>query len=501
MEILVQAVPPARVRDAGAVLLLAKGEDVVRRAGAFGPELRRQARALAARRLFDGSAGQVQTLLSGRGGRVGALTLVGLGEARRVDADALRRAAATGLRAARDQGGAELTLEVPSGPGRAFEPERAAAALVEGGLLGLYRYEAHKTEKSRSQVTRLTLATGPRSRAAVRRGVARGRVLAEATNFVRDLGNEPGNVATPAWVAARAVALAEAEGLEATVLEKADMERLGMGSLLGVARGSAEPPKLVVLTYAPAGRRRVPTVALVGKGITFDTGGISIKPAAKLEDMKFDMCGGAAVLGALAAVARLKLPLRVVGLVPLAENMPDGNAYKPGDVLKASNGVTIEVKNTDAEGRLILADALAYASKHLRPRPRALIDVATLTGACGIALGDQFAALVGNDDRLAEHLLAASRASGEPLWRLPLVDGYRRQLDSVFADVSNLGTPGAGVQTGAAFLEKFVGGLPWAHLDVASMAWTERDAGPLRKGATGYGVRLLVEALSTWSRR
>jgi leucyl aminopeptidase len=214
-----------------------------------------------------------------------------------------------------------------------------------------------------------------------------------------------------------------------------------------------------------------------------------------MEDMKFDMCGGGAVLGALRAAARLKLPLRVHGLVPLAENLPDGNAYKPGDVLKASNGVTIEVKNTDAEGRLVLADALAYAVKHLRPKPRAIVDVATLTGSCAAALGDQFAALLANDERLAARLLAASAESGDPLWRLPLVDGYRKQIESTVADVSNLGTPGAGVQTGAAFLEKFVGGLAWAHLDIASVAWTERDAGMLRKGATGFGVRLLVEAL------
>jgi leucyl aminopeptidase len=268
-----------------------------------------------------------------------------------------------------------------------------------------------------------------------------------------------------------------------------------MGSLLGVARGSAQPARLVVLTWAPKTRRRLPTVALIGKGVTFDTGGISIKPAAKLEDMKFDMCGGAAVLGALRAAARLRLPLRVYGLVPLAENMPDGNAYKPGDILKASNGVTIEVKNTDAEGRLILADALVYAAKHLKPRPKALIDIATLTGACVVALGDQYAAVVANQDRLAERLLAASTASGDALWRMPLNEGYRRQIDSVYADVANLGTPGAGVQTGAAFLEKFTSDLPWAHLDIAGMAWTERDAGTLKKGATGFGVRLLVEAL------
>ncbi len=503
MDIQLDSRPLRALRADGAVLFLAKGEPAAARAGSLGASYRAPVATLVKRRLFEGTLAQTSTVVGGAGGRVASLTLAGLGELKRLDADGLRRAVAQGLRAACDQGARTLLLVLPAGPGRALEPERAARAVAEAALLSLYRWESYRTEKAKTGVDRLTLVVAPRAKAAARRGLAEGRILAEAVCFARDLGNEPSNVATPRWLADKAVEMARAEGLTARVLEKDEMERLGMGSLLGVARGSAQPPRLVVLTHEPkgAGRRgrRMPHVALVGKGVTFDSGGISIKPAAKMEDMKFDMCGGAAVLGAMCAVARLKLPLRVTGLVPLVENMPDGNAYKPGDILRALNGVTIEIKNTDAEGRLILADALAYAAKHVKPRPEALIDAATLTGACVVALGDQFAAVLGHDDVCAR-LLEASKASGDALWRLPLSDGFRRQLDSVYADVSNLGSPGGGVQTGAAFLERFTDGLPWAHLDIAGMAWTERDAGLLRKGATGYGVRLLVEALRAWPR-
>jgi leucyl aminopeptidase len=503
MEILVESVTPRTRRVDGLVLPVAKGERVAARAAAGGGAFRGPAGALGARKLFEGGAGQVHTLVgAGRGG-AGAVTLVGLGEARKVGAEALRRAAAVGVRAARDQGARRVALEVPAGLPASLPVERAVAALAEGALLGLYRWESYRTEKSKTDVERLAFLVPPRQAAAARRGLARGRILAESTRLARDLGNEPSNVATPRWVADKAVEMARAEGLEVRVLEKDEMERLGMGSLLGVSRGSAQPPKLLILAHQPKGRRgadaRVPTVALVGKGVTFDTGGISIKPAAKMEDMKFDMCGGAAVIGALRAVARLALPVRVVGIVPLVENMPDGNAYKPGDILKAMNGTTIEVRNTDAEGRLILCDALAYAAKHVKPKPKAIIDAATLTGACVVALADQYAAVLG-DDALCAHLTKASAASGEPIWRLPLDDGYRRMMDSPYADLSNLGPPGGGVQQGAAFLERFAGGIPWAHLDIAGMAWTEKDGGLLKKGATGFGVRLLVEALASWGR-
>jgi leucyl aminopeptidase len=335
----------------------------------------------------------------------------------------------------------------------------------------------------------------------VRRGVEEGSVLADSVLLVRDLGNEPGNVATPTFLAEKAKAIASAHGLKVQVLEEADMKALGMGALLGVAKGSEEPAKLIVLTYEPSRRGgRVPTVAVVGKGLTFDSGGISIKPAAQMEEMKFDMCGGAAVLGILQAVARLRVPLRVVGLVPASENLPDGASYKPGDVLRAMNGTTIEVVNTDAEGRLILADALAYATSRLRPRPDAVVDLATLTGACVVALGNARCGLVSNDDRLAERLERASEGSGDAVWRLPIEDAYRERIKSVYADIRNSAGREAGALTAAAFLERFVGGVPWAHLDIAGTAWTDQAKGVHSKGATGFGVRVVVRMLQAFGR-
>lgn len=499
MEIRVDTHPVRATRAEGLVLLATKGESLARATAALGTAYAAPASALAARKLFDGSAGQVRTLVGARGSRVGTVVLVGLGEGGKVSGEGLKRAIASGLRAAGEHGAKRLAVAFAGRAPRGVTPERLGRAAGEAACMALYRWESYRTQKSKVAVEDVALLVAPREAAAARRGLSEGRALGEAVCFTRDLGNEPPNVATPRWIGDRAQEMARTEGLQCTIVEKDEMERLGMGSLLGVARGSAQAPRLVVLTYVPAGKPKAPAVALVGKGITFDTGGISIKPAAKMEDMKFDMCGGGAVLGAMLAIARLKPAVRVTGLVPLVENMPDGNAYKPGDILKAMNGVTIEVKNTDAEGRLILADALAYAAKHVTPRPQALVDIATLTGACVVALGDQYAAVLGHDD-VCSRLLAAAEASGDALWRLPINDGYRSQIESVFADVSNLGAGGGGVQTGAVFLEKFTDGLPWAHLDIAGMAWTERDGGLYRKGATGYGVRLLVEAVRGWAR-
>ncbi|MFM8387411.1 MAG: leucyl aminopeptidase [Planctomycetia bacterium] len=499
MEIRIDTRPARKAGAEALVLLCAKGDPIARAAGALGTAYAAPVAALVARKLFEAGAGQARAVVGARGAGVGTLVLVGLGDPSKAGAEGLKRAMAAGLRVAGDHGARRVAVAFAKGLPRGTSAERAGRALGEAACMSLYRWEGYRTQKSKVAVEAVALLVSAREAGAARRGLSEGRALGEAVCFTRDLGNEPPNVATPRWIGDRAQEMARAEGLQCTILEKDEMERLGMGSLLGVARGSAQAPRLVVLTYVPAGRPKAPAVALVGKGITFDTGGISIKPAAKMEDMKFDMCGGGAVLGAMLAIARLKPAVRVSGLVPLVENMPDGNAYKPGDILKAMNGVTIEVKNTDAEGRLILADALAYAAKHLTPRPQALVDIATLTGACVVALGDQYAAVLGHDD-VCGRLLAASEASGDPLWRLPLNDGYRSQIESVFADVSNLGGPGGGVQTGAAFLEKFVDGLPWAHLDIAGLAWTERDAGLYRKGATGYGVRLLVEAVRGWAR-
>jgi leucyl aminopeptidase len=496
LDIRVASTPLSGVRADALVLLVAKGEDLtarVRRAGrgfVSGHALLRE------RRAFDGDG---TTALHGGGGRVGTLVLAGLGDARKAGPDAIRRAAAEGARAARDAGARSMAVAFPDRP--AASAGETAQAIVEGVRLGLYVFEAYRSEKAKKAVSSVTVLAPRAGGPAVRRGVEEGNVLAESVLLVRDLGNEPGNVATPTYLAERAKAIAAEHGLKVQVLEEADMKALGMGALLGVAKGSEEPAKLIVLTHEPARRRgRVPTVAVVGKGLTFDSGGISIKPAAQMEEMKFDMCGGAAVLGILQAVARLRLPLRVVGLVPASENLPDGASYKPGDILKAMNGTTIEVVNTDAEGRLILADALAYATSRLRPRPDAVVDLATLTGACVVALGNARCGLVSNDDRLAERIERASEGSGDAVWRLPIEDAYRERIKSVYADIRNSAGREGGALTAAAFLERFVGGVPWAHMDIAGTAWTDATKGVYSKGATGFGVRVVVRMLQAFGR-
>lgn len=500
MEIAIGTTPLGRQRAEALVLFACEGEKLGRRVASAGREFKRGYDTLVLRGAFRGEAGQLRSLTLARDARIPLLLLAGVGKAGSVTGEGLRTAAASAARAARDLGAKSVTFALPAGRGAAFRPPAAAEAVVEGAVTGLYRFETYRSKKSKDAVESITVLCAPKDEGRVRRAADEGRVLGEAVGLARTLGNEPGNTATPSHLAAVARGIAEQEGLKLEVLEEEDMKRLGMGALLGVAQGSAQPAKLIVLTYEPRRAREPDSVAIVGKGLTFDSGGISIKPGAQMEDMKFDMCGGAAVIAAMQAVARLRAPVRVVGLVPASENMPGGGSYKPGDILKAMNGTTIEIRNTDAEGRLILADALAYATGRLRPRPKAVIDLATLTGACVVALGDQHAALVSNDEKLAERLLEASRRSGDALWRMPLNDGHRKQIESPYADISNLGTPGAGVLTAAALLERFTGKVPWAHLDIAGMAWTKKKTGTFTTGATGFGVRVLARLLAGWTR-
>ncbi len=486
-----------RIRDDACVVFAAGLPEARKQIRSLGREAYAAFRTLVVRKAFGGKPGELVTLQQGPDARVPTVVVVGTGE--RPALEALRGASAGGVRAARKAGATSVSLAMPAGKGipRAAE---TASFLVEGAIVGLYRFQAYKGEKAPQDVETLTLVGAPAEERRLRKGAKEGRILAGGVMLARDLGNEPGNTATPTYLATVAEALADREdSLTIKVLEEDEMQALGMGSLLGVSRGSAQPGKLIVLTYAPKRtRRRLQTVALVGKGITFDTGGISIKPSARLEDMKFDMCGGAAVIGAMQTIAQLQPDVRVVGLVPAVENMPGADAYKPGDILTAMNGKTIEVRNTDAEGRLILADALTYAATKLRPKPRAIVDMATLTGACIVALGNHHAALVSNDEKLAAKVMDASEKSGDAFWRLPLNDAYRGQLKSPYADVSNLGSPGAGTITAGAFLEKFTEGVPWAHLDIAGMAWTQREDATFTRGATGFGVRVLSRLLQRW---
>jgi leucyl aminopeptidase len=445
---------------------------------------------------FSGKANQ--SLLLHTRGRIPShrVLLVGLGREDRMDLETVRQAMGTAARCLRDLGIKAFTVPVPTLGRRAEEIEDRAQAVVEGCLLALYQFTVYQTEQraERKAVEEIVLLV--RSEPLVRKtekGAGRGQILAESTNDARDLGNHPSNVVTPARLAEEAKMIANAHGLSCQVLERADAERLGMGSYLGVARGSQEPPKFIVLEYEGSGRKEAPTV-LVGKSITFDSGGISLKPAEKMEQMKDDMAGGAAVLSTLKAAARLKLPAALVGILPAAENMPSGAAVKPGDILTSLSGRTIEVINTDAEGRLALADALAYATT--RYKPAAVIDLATLTGACVVALGHHATGILGNNPGLIERIRTAGERCGERVWELPLWDRYFEQIKSDVADMKNVGGRPAGTITAAAFLSKFVQDRPWAHLDIAGTAWTD-EAGPYTpKGATGVGVRLLIEHLT-----
>jgi leucyl aminopeptidase len=352
-----------------------------------------------------------------------------------------------------------------------------------------YRFEQMKSApaKNASALRRIVLAVTKSDEKRAARGLAQGLALAHGISLARDLGNLPGNICTPAYLAEQARKLAKHYRMKVQVLEQADMEKLGMNTLLSVAAGSSQPPKLIVLEYRTGAKNQKPVV-LVGKGVTFDTGGISLKPAPEMDEMKYDMSGAGSVLGTLKAVAEMKLPVNVVGIIPATENMPGGRATKPGDIVTSMSGQTVEILNTDAEGRLILCDALTYAERF---DPAAVIDIATLTGACVIALGHVVSGLFANDDPLAREVLTAGDHAGDGAWHLPLHDEYQDQLRSNFADFANIGGRPAGAVTAACFLSRFTKQYKWAHLDVAGTAWKSGK----EKGSTGRPVPLLTQFL------
>jgi leucyl aminopeptidase len=371
--------------------------------------------------------------------------------------------------------------------------DKVAQAVVEGALLGLYQYTPFKTvdREDLKNMEQLNIIAEEKDFSLIEATIKKVQVITQAVYFTRDLVSAPGNEMTPTILAKKAQGIATRKKVSCKVLDKVKMKELGMNSLLGVASGSNEEPKFIILEYT-GGKKNAAPIALVGKGLTFDSGGICIKPAEKMDEMKSDMSGGAAVMGAIMASAELQLPLNIVGLIPATENMPSGTAYKPGDILKSYSGKTIEVINTDAEGRLILADALAYASKY---KPAAIIDVATLTGSCIIALGDDVIGMLGTDDKLKSEINKAAQATGELVWELPLWESYHEHIKSDIADYKNSGGRAAGTITAAAFLSKFVGDFAWVHLDIAGPAWTDKDKTYIPKGASGITVRLLVEFL------
>ncbi len=444
---------------------------------------------------LTGTAGEVQSLPT-NGVVAGRLIFVGLGSDRELDAEGLRQAGGRALNALGRAKAKRAAVLVPSL--RRVGADAVGQALAEGLILGAYRFDKYKTiDEPHPELESCELIPADeRQSTPIRRGARLGEVVATSTNLARDLSNEPGSVHTPAWMADQARKLARETDLRVRVLAEAELKKEKMGAILAVGRGSAHPPRLIVLEHGPrrASTRR-PTIALVGKGITFDSGGISIKPAASMNEMKHDMSGGAAVLGAMRAIALLKLPLRVVGIVAAAQNMPDGEAYLPGDIVTSASGKTIEVLNTDAEGRVVLADALHYASRY---EPNAVVDLATLTGACVVALGSACCGLMGNDDKLVAKVRAAGERSHERAWPLPLWEEHRKQVKGVVGDIKNTAGREAGSSTAGAFLSHFVEDTPWVHLDIAGTAWTNKDEPYCVKGATGFGVRLLVELLQTW---
>jgi leucyl aminopeptidase len=444
-------------------------------------------------RRFEGQPGQALAVLADDGATVVAL---GVGPRDRVDADALRRA---GAALARQIGAAtEVATTLAAA---AVDPDTLAAA-VEGIGLGAYRFNgarrvprAGRLERALMVVPAARTPAGQARRDRLDAAVRRGQVAVDATWRARDWVNRPPRDLTPSELGRQAVDAAAGTGVTVDVWDEERIAAERLGGLLGVAAGAAEPPRLLRLAYEPR-RRAKATVALVGKGITFDSGGLSLKTATGMMTMKSDMGGAAAVIAATIGAAQLDLPVRVVGWVAATENMPSGTATHPGDVLVARNGTSIEVLNTDAEGRLVLADALCLAAEE---EPDAIVDIATLTGGQRVALGDGVAAVMGTDEALVARVRAAGAAAGEPAWELPLVAAYRKQLDSDVADLRNVTTkPAASAIMAALFLEEFTAGRPWAHLDIAAPSWSDGEDGWLTRGGTGWGARTLIELVRSW---
>jgi len=453
---------------------------------------------------FKGKEGETVVLYTE--GKIAArrLMLVGLGEQKKLTLEKIRRAAAT---AAKKTQGLKLRTLAAEFPEKAAieqsvkEPvQDVAQALAEGAALSLYRFDKYITDKKEKEtkVTRFTLfSDDTKELKEIRRGAQFAQVIVEATCFTRDLENAPSNEIYPESLAEAARQSGRKCGFKVTTFEKKQIEKLGMGGLLAVNQGSSRPPRFIILEYGESHSKSAGTIVLVGKGVTFDTGGISIKPANGMSEMKMDMSGAAAVIGTMEAVARLKLPVHLVGLIPATENMPSGSAVKPGDIVQHYGGKTSEVDNTDAEGRLILADALGYAEKY---KPDAVIDLATLTGACVVALGHFATGMMGNDEKLMDLMKKAGEKTYERVWQLPLYEEYDKLIKSDVADVKNVGGRWGGAITAGMFLKRFVRNYKWVHLDIAGTAILEEPQEYSPKGGSGVGVRLLVEFLRNWKK-
>ncbi len=482
------AVAPSLIHDS-ALVLQSGWMAELRRSGEFTGKLYETAllhrpEGVAARRL----------LVVG-GGKQSKFTAV---EARRIGGLVARTAKGKGIRSlALSLDSRELYATRPDIQGDSMR-DAIAEAFAEGAVIGDWEPDLYKTDpkKNEKQIDAFKLVSSDEAAQAIGAAVERGRIVAEGQNYARDLANEPANKLTPAVLADRAKATCDEFGLTYEVLDQAAMEQLGMGALLGVAQGSTNPPFLIVMKYLPARHTGSDHLALVGKGVTFDTGGISIKSADGMEKMKYDMAGAAAVIGAMRAVAQLKPELPVTAYIPTVENMLNGNAQRPGDIVTSLAGKTIEVLNTDAEGRLILADALTYAKRNGATH---LVDAATLTGAIGIALGHYNAGAFTNDQSFLDRFFTAARTAGEKFWQLPMDEEYKDYLKSVFADLPNIGGRYGGSITAAWFLREFADPTPWVHLDIAATAWLDEPKGWIAKGPTGIGVRSFVQLATHWN--
>jgi len=443
---------------------------------------------------FEAKPSQLAVLYTGGVIPAERLALVGLGKKGELNLEKIRSAFSKVMQHLRGLNIKEAAVATDGAilPDR---KEKYVSAMAEGALLGQYQYVKYKTV-DRSQIRdmkQMEMICRPEDVVLFRDEVRKAKIIANAVCFARDLVSAPANEMTPTILADHAKNVAKRKNVSCRVLDKAKMKSLGMNALLGVAAGSDEPPKFIILEYH-GGKRNDRPVALVGKGLTFDSGGISLKPAEKMDEMKTDMAGGAAVLSTILAAAELCLPLNLVGLVPATENLSGGSALKPGDILKSFSGKTIEVLNTDAEGRLILADALTYASRY---QPAVIIDIATLTGACVVALGEDVIGMLGTNEPLKDGIRSAAQMTGELVWELPLWEAYSERIKSDVADYKNSAGRMGGAITAAAFLSKFVGDYPWVHLDIAGPSWTSKDKGYIPKGATGIPVRLLMEYLQS----
>jgi leucyl aminopeptidase len=436
---------------------------------------------------LDGKLGLTLWLHSAPGVAAERVLLVGLGKQEEFGPKAFREAVRAAVRAVSESGASdaviyfsELTVK---GHDRAWNAAQQAVLAADAS----YRFDQLKSKRDQQRRIKIEIGVMDKPSAEVERAVLYGAALADGSNLAKDLGNLPSNICTPSYLARQAQELAKQYKLPCRVLEEKDMQKLGMGALLSVTKASHEPAKLIVIEYHGGPKKQKP-VALVGKGITFDTGGISLKPAGEMDEMKYDMSGAGSVLGTIKAVAQMRLPINVVGIIPSCENMPGGHATKPGDIVTTMSGQTVEILNTDAEGRLILCDALTYAERF---DPSAVVDIATLTGACVIALGHVASGLFANDDELAAELLEAGQQAWDRAWQMPLWDDYQEQIKSPFADMANIGGRPAGSVTAACFLSRFAKKFKWAHLDIAGTAWRSGKD----KGSTGRPVPLLTTFL------